>query len=155
MEEWCSWIFSSAFKTIIPSRMVTKLLKDILTDCPQTVRLGTHNSPALTLSTGAPQGCMLSFLSLYTHDMCANPQQYNHQISKCHHCILSGWCSINNLSLNTSKLKELIISFRKQKAEPAPLHIRGEWKEWKEWPASNFLPHTSPRTSHGVLIQPF
>lgn len=36
------------------------------------------------------------------------------------------WFSINNLALNTSQTKELIISFRKQKEEPAPPYIRGD-----------------------------
>lgn len=31
----------------------------------------------------------------------------------------------NNLALNTSKTKELIINFQKQKEEPAPLYIGG------------------------------
>lgn len=74
--------YSSAFNTIVPSRLVTELLglgfnstlcmwiKDFLSGWPQTVRLGSHLSPTLTLSTGAPQGCVLSpiLYSLYTSD---------------------------------------------------------------------------------------
>ncbi|KAF7643918.1 hypothetical protein LDENG_00231230 [Lucifuga dentata] len=72
--------FSSAFNTIIPSRMETNLLslgvnqhmcnwiKNFLTNCSQMVRMGTHHSSSLTINTGAPQGCVLSPLlfSLYT-----------------------------------------------------------------------------------------
>ncbi|KAF7642598.1 hypothetical protein LDENG_00255210 [Lucifuga dentata] len=74
--------FSSAFNTIIPSRMETKLLslgvnqhmynwiKNFLTNSSQMVRMGTHHSSSLTINTGAPQGCVLSPLlfSLYTYD---------------------------------------------------------------------------------------
>ncbi|KAF7632849.1 hypothetical protein LDENG_00054930, partial [Lucifuga dentata] len=60
--------FSSAFNTIIPDILIKKLLdlhlppficawiKNFLTDRPQSVRLGSHLSSTLTLSTGSPQG---------------------------------------------------------------------------------------------------
>ena len=35
------------------------------------------------------------------------------------------WCSANNLPLNTTKTKELILDFRKSRADPAPLFIHG------------------------------
>ncbi len=38
---------------------------------------------------------------------------------------LTAWCSVNNLPLNLSKTKELIIDFRRKSEEPAPLHVRG------------------------------
>jgi len=74
--------YSSAFNTILTSRLFSKMsslgiqlnrslwIKDSLTNRPQAVKMGPHLSPTLTLSTGAPQDCMLSpFLySLYTHD---------------------------------------------------------------------------------------
>ncbi|KAJ8369754.1 hypothetical protein SKAU_G00097820 [Synaphobranchus kaupii] len=77
--------FSSAFNTILPDRLVPKLLdlglshstclwiKDFLSDRPQKVRIGPHTSTTLSLSTGSPQGCVLSPLlySLYTHHFSA------------------------------------------------------------------------------------
>lgn len=74
--------FSSAFNTIIPDILVGKLseldlplptctwINDFLTNRPQIVKLGPHLSSTLTLSTGSPQGCMLSSLlyALYTYD---------------------------------------------------------------------------------------
>lgn len=74
--------FSSAFNTVILSKLVTKLtdlgitapicncLLDFLTNRPQHLRLGHHCSPTLTINTGVPQGCVLSpFLYfLFTHD---------------------------------------------------------------------------------------
>ncbi|KAI4904717.1 hypothetical protein NFI96_023993 [Prochilodus magdalenae] len=74
--------FSSAFNTVIPSRLIHKLstlgtsntlcswIMDFLTCTPHCVRIGEHTSPSLTLSTGCPQGIVLSPLlyTLYTHD---------------------------------------------------------------------------------------
>lgn len=80
--------FSSAFNTIIPSKLITKLgnlvenkdlninssvinwILDFLTHRPQSIRLDGLTCSTLTLSTGVPQGCMLSPLlySLYTYD---------------------------------------------------------------------------------------
>lgn len=36
------------------------------------------------------------------------------------------WCADNNLALNPSKTKELVIDFRKKREEPAPLYIKGD-----------------------------
>ncbi|KAJ8353566.1 hypothetical protein SKAU_G00211330 [Synaphobranchus kaupii] len=48
-------------------------IKDFLSDRPQRVRIGPHTSTTLSLSTGSPQGCVLSPLlySLYTHHFSA------------------------------------------------------------------------------------
>ena len=48
---------------------------------------------------------------------------------------LSVWCQGNNLSLNVSK--ELIVDYRKKRAEHAPIHIDGAVVEWVE--SSKFL----------------
>ncbi len=72
--------FSSAFNTIIPNRLLAKLtllsvptsvcqwITSFLTDRQQLVMLGKFSSSTRTISTGAPQGCVLSPLlfSLYT-----------------------------------------------------------------------------------------
>ncbi len=74
--------FSSAFNTIIPDTLQNKLtqlsiptsicqwITSFLTDRQQLVRLGKLPSNTCTISTGAPQGCVLSPLlfSLYTND---------------------------------------------------------------------------------------
>ena len=36
---------------------------------------------------------------------------------------LAEWCQENNLSLNVNKKKELIVDFRRQQREHAPIHI--------------------------------
>lgn len=77
--------YSSAFNTIIPSKLIPKLLDlgletsnsgwifDFLTGRPQVVRIGSHTSSSLILNTGTPQGCVLSPLlySLFMHDCTA------------------------------------------------------------------------------------
>ena len=71
--------YSSAFNTIVPSKLVIKLgldpvlcnwVLDFLTGRPQVVIVGNNISTPLILNTGAPQGCVLSPLlySLFIHD---------------------------------------------------------------------------------------
>ncbi|KAK1785144.1 hypothetical protein P4O66_018556 [Electrophorus voltai] len=150
--------YSSAFNTIIPSLLTTKLgdlglhtslcdwISNFLTDRPQSVRVGNCASFTLTLSTGAPQGCVLSPLlySLYTYDCTAtssstiivkfaddtvvmglisdtDKRAYLEEIKH-----LENWCQENNLLLNVSKTKELIVDCsRKQERHYQPVRISG------------------------------
>ncbi|KAK0146238.1 RNA-directed DNA polymerase from mobile element jockey [Merluccius polli] len=150
--------FSSAFNTVIPSKLITKLgdlgistplcnwILDFLTNRPQHVRSGHDRSTTLILNTGAPQGCVLSpFLySLFTHDckpkygsnsiikfaddttvigLITNNDESDYRAEVQH---LAVWCADNNLLLNTSKTKELIVDFRKEKGETHnPIQING------------------------------
>jgi hypothetical protein len=77
--------YSSAFNTIVPSKVITKLrtpglnpslcnwILDFLTGHPHVVRVGNNTSATLTLNTGPTQGCMLSPLlySMFTHNCVA------------------------------------------------------------------------------------
>uniref|UniRef100_A0A4W5LAU3 Reverse transcriptase domain-containing protein n=1 Tax=Hucho hucho TaxID=62062 RepID=A0A4W5LAU3_9TELE len=77
--------YSSAFNTIVPSKLITKLrtlglntslcnwILDFFKGRPQVVRVGNNTSATLILNTGAPQGCMLSphLYSLFHHDCTA------------------------------------------------------------------------------------
>ncbi len=68
--------FSSDFNTIIPNLLLPKLtqlsvstsichwINSFLTDRQQLVRLGKYTSSTRTISTGAPQGCVLSTTAL-------------------------------------------------------------------------------------------
>ena len=38
---------------------------------------------------------------------------------------LAGWCQINNLSLNLTKTKEMIVDYRKRRTEHSPILIDG------------------------------
>ncbi|KAK3548080.1 hypothetical protein QTP70_004510 [Hemibagrus guttatus] len=113
-------------------------ITDFLTDRRQFVRLGTHVSDLQHISTGSPQGCVLSPLlfSLYTNGCTSGHQSvkllkfaddttliglisdgdesaYRGEIDR-----LVSWCSMNNLELNSLKTVEMIVDFRK---DPAPL----------------------------------
>ncbi|KAI4873791.1 hypothetical protein NFI96_002788 [Prochilodus magdalenae] len=149
--------FSSAFNTIIPSRLIHKLstvgissplcswIMDFLTCRPQCVRMGEHTSPSLTLSTGCHLGIVLYPLlyTLYTHD-CTTTHSSNTIIKFADDTTIIGnitnddegpyreevkllteWCAANNLSLNVSKTKELIIDFRKGGRTHTPLNTGG------------------------------
>jgi hypothetical protein len=77
--------YSSAFNTIVPSKLIINLktlglnpslfncVLDFLMGRTQVVKVGNNTSTSLILNTGAPQGCMLSPLlySLFTHDCVA------------------------------------------------------------------------------------
>ena len=75
--------YSSAFNTIVPSKVINKLrtlglntslcILDFLTGCPQVIRVGNNTSATRILHTGAPQGGVLSpgLYSLCTHDCTA------------------------------------------------------------------------------------
>ena len=66
--------YSSAFNTTVPSRLVSMLkdlglnrplcdgILDFLMEHTQVVRTDNCTSSAVTLRTGAPQGCVLSLL---------------------------------------------------------------------------------------------
>ena len=147
--------FSSAFNTIIPDILTTKLsqltvspaicqwISSFLTDRSQHVRLGGVTSGTRTISTGAPQGCVLSPLlfSLYTNDCTSNDpavkllkfaddttvigliqdgdeSAYRQEVDK-----LVLWCSQHNLELNALKTVEMVVDFRKHPSLLHPLTI--------------------------------
>ncbi len=147
--------FSSAFNTIIPQQLINKLkllglnnslcnwMLDFLTGRPQSVRVGRNTSSTTTLSTGAPQGCVLSLLlfTLLTYD-CTVKFSSNHIIKfaddttvvglisnndETHYreevAQLAEWCGINNLSLNVGKTKEVVMDFRRNSVNHPPLTI--------------------------------
>ncbi len=137
--------FSSAFNTIIPDTLQNKLtqlsvptsifpwIASFLTDRQQVVRLGKFSSSTRTISTGAPQGCVLSPLlfSLYMNDCTAkdpsvklrksaddtiligliqdgDESAYRQEVNE-----LAVWCSLDKLELNTLKTAEIIVDFRR------------------------------------------
>ncbi|KAK3534992.1 hypothetical protein QTP70_001951 [Hemibagrus guttatus] len=83
--------FTSAFNTIIPQHLIEKLsllglntslcnwILDFLIGRPQSVRMGNSLSSTTTLSTGAPQGCVLSpLLFTLVPNNCAAMHSSNH-----------------------------------------------------------------------------
>ena len=147
--------FSSAFNTIIPALLQDKLLRlsvpdsicrwitDFLSDRRQHVRLGKHVSDPRTISTGSPQGCVLSPLlfSLYTNS-CTSSHQSVKLLKFADDTTLIGlisggdesayrweidhlvtWCGQNNLELNALKTVEMVVDFRKNPAPPNPITL--------------------------------
>ncbi len=145
----------SAFNTIIPDTLQNKLtqlsvptsicqwITSFLTDRQQLVRLGELTSNTRTISTGAPQGCVLSPLlfSLYTNDCTSKDPSvkllkfaddtkviglvqdgdesiYRQEVEQ-----LAVWCSHNNLELNTHNTVEMIVDFRRNPPALPPLTI--------------------------------
>ncbi|KAL0150899.1 hypothetical protein M9458_053818 [Cirrhinus mrigala] len=131
--------FSLAFNTIILNLLLLKLTKlsvptsicqwitSFLTDKQQLVKLGKFSSTTCTISTGAPQVCVLSLLlfSRYTNDCTSKDTSvkllkfaddttvigliqdgeesaYRQEIKE-----LAVWCSHNNLELNMLKTVEM------------------------------------------------
>ncbi len=133
--------FSSAFNTIISNCLLPKLtqlsvptsfcqwMNSFLTDRQQLVRMGKYTFSTRTISTGAPQGCVLYPLlfSLYTNDCTSkdpsvkllkfaddttligliqdgDESAYRQEVKE-----LAVWCSLNNLELNMLKTVEMDI----------------------------------------------
>ncbi len=171
--------FSSAFNTIIPQHLINKLnllglnnslcnwILNFLTGRPQSVCVGHNTSSTTTLSTGAPQGCVLSPLlfMLLTHD-CTTKFSSNHIIKfaddttvvglisnndETHYreevAQLAEWCGTNNLSLNVGKTKEVVLDFRRNSVDQPPLTIDSSTVERVS--STKFLGCTSQRISPG------
>ncbi|KAL7861169.1 hypothetical protein AOLI_G00175180, partial [Acnodon oligacanthus] len=149
--------FSSAFNTIIPQQLIGKLsllglntslcnwVLDFLTERPQLVRIGNNTSSTTTLSTGVPQGFVLSPLlfTLLTHD-CTAKCSSNHIIKFADDTTVVGLisendesayreevqrltdrCGANSLSLNVDKTKEMVVDFRRVRSDHPPPNITG------------------------------
>ncbi len=114
---------------------ICQWITSFLTDRQQLVRLGKLTFRTLTISTGAPQGCVLSplFFSLYTNDCTSkdpsvkllkfaddttviglikdgDESAYRQEVEQ-----LAVWCSLNNL--------EMIVDFRRNPPALPPLTI--------------------------------
>ncbi|XP_036072145.1 von Willebrand factor A domain-containing protein 5A [Oryzias melastigma] len=132
---------SSAFNTILPHRLVSKLetlglhdsiclwILDFLTGRTQRVRVGLHMSAALTLNTGSPQGCMLSPLlyTLYTHD-CTSTHT---TIKFADDTTVVGLISWGDESAYRDKVERLclVVDYRRKKTVIQPLYISWDMVE--------------------------
>ncbi|TWW73566.1 hypothetical protein D4764_15G0009600 [Takifugu flavidus] len=96
---------------------------DFLTNRPQHVRSGHSCSTTITLSTDlymdpTPSSSLQTVIGLISNnDQMAYREEVKH---------LTMWCTDNNLLLNTSKTKKLIVDFRKARGgKHDPIHING------------------------------
>ncbi|KAI4892705.1 hypothetical protein NFI96_013467 [Prochilodus magdalenae] len=97
--------YSSAFNTIIPAKLIPKL-----TD----LGLNSHLC-----------NWVLDFLT-DTHPTLSSQMETRLRAYRDKVSTLSGWCYHNNLSLNISKTKEMIVDYRKlQRSGHSPLYING------------------------------
>ena len=126
--------------------LTCKWILSFLTERTQVVKCNGRLSSSLTLNTGAPQGCCLSpfLFTLFTNDCVSNHNSvlvvkfsddttvsglitdadesvYRGEVER-----LVGWCDANNLMLNVSKTKELVVDFRSNKTSIRPLDINGQ-----------------------------
>ena len=152
---------SFAFNTIIPSKLFIKLrslnvnpqickwILDFHLDRTQTVKVNTQLSEPLTLSTSAPQRCVLSPLlfTLFTNDCRSNSSPvliFKFSDDTTIEGLITSadesaylveversvdWCANKYLDLILAKAKEMIIHFRKDKMAATPLAIKGQQVE--------------------------
>ena len=127
------------------SKPFIKIVHSFLTNRSQYVNVKGHCSPHVSISTGAPQGCVLSpFLyALYTNS-CRSTYTGCHYFKYADDTALVGlitndeadyissvdhfttWCSDNCLEMNVSKTKEMIIDFRSGVHHPNPVNVMGQ-----------------------------
>jgi hypothetical protein len=154
--------FSSAFNTMLPSVLIDKLsamgvspvlccwILDYLRNRPQRVRIDQTYSSSISISIGAPQGCVLSpvLFTHYTDGYRGNPP-HSFVLKYADDTAITGLvganadevhyrravqdfvskCDREGLILNVKKTKEMLIDFRKNPSVKPPLTIKGEMIE--------------------------
>ena len=122
---------SSAFNTILPHRLVSKLsdigiphctclwVKDFFTERTERVRVGLHTLythdciPIHHSNTFVKLSDDTTVVELISR---GDESDYRDEVERL-------WCKVNNLLLNTSKTKELIVDFKRKKTDIQPLLI--------------------------------
>ncbi|KAI3361240.1 hypothetical protein L3Q82_013435 [Scortum barcoo] len=123
---------------------LTFWILDYLTHRPQFVRVQGFESDRLLCSTGAPQGTVLApfLFTLYTADFLYNTPSCHLQKFSDDSAVVglitdgddreyrgliqdfADWCLRNNLQINASKTKELVVDFRRRSHSPPAPNFR-------------------------------
>ena len=142
-------LYDKLLESLHVDPQMCRWILDFLLNRSQVVRVQGRISEPLVLNTGAPQGCVLSPLlfTLFTNDCRSSHESVvlvkfsddttvSGLISECDESIyreevqrMVTWCDQNNLVLNVSKTKEIVVDFRTKPTEITPLVINGETVE--------------------------
>ena len=108
----------------------TKQKQKCTIDCNQLQLISKQILLLLPVDSSEPSVVMVKFLDdTYTLEglfEISDESAYRGQIGR-----LAGWCSENDLELNVSRTKEMVIDFRKKKTSLVPLTVAGEVAEVK------------------------
>ena len=139
-------LYDKLLNTFCVDQNMCNWVLDFLLNRSQVVRVGGLTSGKLVLNTGAPQGCVLSPLlfTLFTNDCRSSHDSVvlvkfsddttvSGLISKSDETAYRGevegmvsWCEENNLLLNVTKTKEIVVDFRTVKTPTTPLIINDQ-----------------------------
>ena len=139
-------LYDKLLRDLQVNELMCRWLLDFLLERPQVVRLQSRTSGSLVLNTGAPQGCVLSPLlfTLFTNDCRSsnesvvlvkfsddttlsglitdnNEMMYREEVER-----MVSWCENNNLILNVSKTKEIVVDFRTKTSTISALTINDQ-----------------------------
>ena len=133
-----SHILIEKLNTLNVSVILQKWILSFLTERPQFVKTDVEQSKSLTVNTGSPQGCVISpiLFILYTNELKSQAEvkiikyaddtaiiglisnedesEYRNRIRTVYE-----WCQLNQLKMNASKTKEVVIDFRRNKSAKA------------------------------------
>uniref|UniRef100_A0AAQ4RFC3 Reverse transcriptase domain-containing protein n=1 Tax=Gasterosteus aculeatus aculeatus TaxID=481459 RepID=A0AAQ4RFC3_GASAC len=132
---------SPSFRQLHVPDSTCEWITDFLSDRKQHVKLGKHVSASRTISTGSPQGCVLSPLlfSPYTNSCTSSHQSVKHlkfadettliglissgdeSAYRWESDHLVSWCSQNNLELNALKTVEMVVDLWRNRVPPSPI----------------------------------
>ncbi len=160
----CRILLPKLTQLFVPTS-ICQWINSFLTDRQQLVKLGKYTSNTRTISTGAPQGCVL--FSLYTNNYTSkdpsvkilkfaddttligliqdgDESAYRQEVKE-----LAVWCSLNNLELNTLKTVEMIVDFRRN---PLLFPHSPSWTAlWLQWSHSDSWAAPSLSTWSGTF----
>jgi hypothetical protein len=137
--------YSSAFNTIVTSKLIIKLealglnsalcnwVLDFLAGHPQVVKVGNNVSTSLTFNTWTPQGCVLSpFLyPLFTHD-CVVMHISNSIIKFADDTTVVGLITNNDETAYSEEVRAFGVWCQENSRGSTPLST-SKGQQWRKW----------------------